>query len=166
MSKPSLSALALAASLSMTPVGAAEAEVEVMPLGQKPATRGSAQYFVGEVFIDQLFQGTAPARVSGGLVSFAPSARTAWHTHPLGQTLYVVSGVGLVQMEGKPVKGIRPGDVVWIPAGVKHWHGAAPDTPMTHLAVAEQLDGNVVTWLEQVSDADYRVLPPAGDARP
>ena len=106
--------------------------------------------------------GTAPAAISGGLVSFTPGARTAWHTHPLGQTLYVVSGLGRVQMAEGPVQAIRPGDLVWIPAGVKHWHGAAPDTPMTHLALAEQQDGQVVTWLAQVSERDYRASV-AGD---
>lgn len=155
MNKTTLSSLALASALTMTPAGAAELGIEVISLGQKPATRGSDQFFAGEVFIDQLFQGSAPARISGGLVSFTPGARTAWHTHPLGQTLYVVSGIGRVQMEGGLVQEIRPGDVVWIPANTKHWHGAAPDTPMSHLALAEQLDGQVVTWLEQVSETQY-----------
>ncbi|HEY3432843.1 MAG TPA: cupin domain-containing protein [Rhodocyclaceae bacterium] len=159
MNKTSLSSLALASALTMTPAGAAELGIEVISLGKKPATRGSDQFFAGQVFIDQLFQGSAPARISGGLVSFTPGARTAWHTHPLGQTLYVVSGVGRVQMEGGPVQEIRPGDVVWIPANTKHWHGATPDTPMSHLALAEQLDGQVVTWLEQVSETQYHSAP-------
>lgn len=166
MSNVPLSAFALATALSMTPAGAAEPDIEVLPVGQKPATRGSEQFFVGEVFVDQRFQGTAPARISGGLVSFAPGARTAWHTHPLGQTLYVVSGVGRVQMEGSPVREIHTDDLVWIPAGVKHWHGAAPDTPMRHLAVAEQLDGQSVNWLEQVSDAHYHTPPTPAAAQP
>lgn len=159
MNKTSLSSLALASALTMTPAGAAEPGIEVISPGQKPATRGSEQFFAGAVFIDQLFQGSAPARISGGLVSFTPGARTAWHTHPLGQTLYVVSGVGRVQREGGPVQEIRPGDVVCIPPNTKHWHGAAPDTPMSHLALAEQLDGQVVTWLEQVSETQYRSAP-------
>jgi len=159
MNKTSLSSLALASALTMTPAGAAEPGIEVTSPGQKPATQGSEQFFAGTVFIDQLFQGSAPARISGGLVSFTPGARTTWHTHPLGQTLYVVSGVGRVQREGGPVQEIRPGDVVWIPANTKHWHGAAPDTPMSHLALAERLDGQVVTWLEQVSETQYRSAP-------
>ena len=152
----------------MNPISAARAlaqaevkdqTIQVFSPGQVPATRGNSEFFVGDVYVDQLYQGTAPAAISGGLVSFMPGARTAWHTHPLGQTLYVVSGVGRVQMAGAPVQVIRPGDLVWIPAGVTHWHGAAPDTPMTHLALAEQQDGKVVTWLTQVSESDYRSVP-------
>lgn len=152
----------------MNPISAARAlaqaevkdqTIQVFSPEQVPATRGNSEFFVGDVYVDQLYQGTAPAAISGGLVSFMPGARTAWHTHPLGQTLYVVSGVGQVQMAGAPVQVIRPGDLVWIPAGVTHWHGAAPDTPMTHLALAEQQDGKVVTWLAQVSESDYRSVP-------
>lgn len=159
MTTPPLNALALAASVGLSPALAAQADVDVLRLGRQAATRGDAKFFTGEVFVDQRFAGSAPARLSGGLVSFSPGARTAWHTHPLGQTLFVVSGVGRVQMAGRPVQEIHPGDVVWIPAGARHWHGAAPDTPMSHLAVAEQLDGQVVTWLEQVADEAYRTAP-------
>lgn len=148
------------AAITGSPLPANEPQIQVLSIGQQPASRGSCDYFVGDVYVDQLFQGSAPARISGGLVSFTPGARTAWHTHPLGQTLYVVSGAGRVQMAGQPVQGIRPGDVVWIPAGVKHWHGAAPHTAMTHLAFAEQLDGSVVTWLEQVNEEEYQAVVP------
>lgn len=136
-----------------------EEQIQILPIGQTPASQGPADYFTGTVYVDQLFKGSAPARISGGLVSFTPGARTAWHIHPLGQTLYVVSGAGRVQMADQPVRAIHPGDVVWIPAGVKHWHGAAPHTAMTHLALAEQLDGNVVTWLEQVDEPLYQAAP-------
>ncbi len=151
--------------ISATTLAQAEAKdqtIQVFSPGLVPATQGASEFFVGDVYVDQRYQGTAPAAISGGLVSFTPGARTAWHTHPLGQTLYVVSGVGRVQMAGGPIREIRPGDLVWIPAGVKHWHGAAPDTPMTHLALAEQQDGKVVTWLEQVSERDYRAAVAVG----
>jgi 4-carboxymuconolactone decarboxylase len=113
------------------------------------------QYFTGSVETSGFFKSDEPARVGGATVSFAPGARTAWHTHPLGQTLYVVSGLGLVQKEGGPVEVIRPGDVVWIPAHVKHWHGASANQPMVHFAISESLNGSAVTWMEKVSDADY-----------
>lgn len=129
--------------------------ITVMPGGATPSAKGSPDYFTGTVRIDAPFQGTEPARVGGATVTFEPSARTAWHTHPLGQTLIVTAGVGLVQEWEGPAREIRPGDVVWIPAGVKHWHGAAPDTAMTHIAIAEAQEGKVVEWLEQVSDAQY-----------
>ena len=125
MPTPPLNALALAASVGLSPALAAQANVDVLRLGRQAATRGDAKFFTGEVFVDQRFAGSAPARLLGGLVSFSPGARTAWHTHPLGQTLFVVSGVGRVQMDGRPVQEIHPGDVVWIPAGARHWHGAA-----------------------------------------
>ena len=127
--------------------------------GSQPSSKVSNETCIGAVRVDPQFQAHAPARARGASVTFEPGARTAWHTHPLGQTLYVVGGVGRVQMEGGPVQEIRPGDVVWIPANTKHWHGAAPDTPMTHLALAEQLDGQVVTWLEQVSETQYHSAP-------
>lgn len=129
--------------------------ITVMPGGATPSAKGSPDYFTGTVRIDAPFQGTEPARVGGATVTFEPSARTAWHTHPLGQTLIVTAGVGLVQEWEGPAREIRPGDVVWIPAGVKHWHGAAPDNAMTHIAIAEAQEGKVVEWLEQVSDAQY-----------
>ncbi|KTF40344.1 (R)-mandelonitrile lyase [Xanthomonas translucens] len=117
---------------------------------------GAAAYFTGAVNIDALFQGAAPARVGGASVSFEPGARTVWHTHPLSQTLIVTAGVGRVQEWGKPVQEIHPGDVVWIPPGVKHWHGASAQVAMTHIAITEAVDGSLVTWLEPVSDSQYR----------
>lgn len=122
----------------------------------QPSTVGPADNFTGSVRVDSRFQGTAPARIGGGIVTFEPGARTAWHTHPLGQTLIVTAGVGLVQEWGKPVQVIRPGDVVWIPPGVKHWHGATPTNGMSHIAITEALDGKTVEWLEKVTDEQYR----------
>jgi len=123
--------------------------------GSQPSARGPADYFTGTVRIDPLFQAPAPARVTGASVTFEPGARTAWHTHPLGQTLIVTFGCGWVQREGGPVEEIRPGDVVWFPPGEKHWHGATPTTAMTHIAVQEALNGKAVDWLEKVGDAQY-----------
>jgi 4-carboxymuconolactone decarboxylase len=127
---------------------------------------GAAENFTGTVRIDLPFQSAAPGRVSGARVSFEPGARTAWHIHPLGQTLIVVSGTGRIQQWGGPVEEIRQGDVVWIPAGQKHWHGSAPNSPMTHIAVTEQLDGKTVEWMEKVSDAQYSAPLPAQAASP
>jgi len=129
--------------------------MDIRRIGAQPSSKGSAQYFTGAVRVDALFDASAPARVVGACVTFEPGARTAWHTHPLGQTLIVTAGCGRVQREGGPVEEIRPGDVVWIPPGEKHWHGAAPTTAMTHIAIQERLDGKTVEWLEQVSDAQY-----------
>jgi 4-carboxymuconolactone decarboxylase len=129
--------------------------MEITRSGSQPR-QGPAEYFTGSVKIDTPFKGAAPARVSGGIVTFEPGARTAWHTHPLGQTLIVTSGSGWVQTEGGPKEEIRPGDVVWIPAGEKHWHGATATSAMTHAAVAEALDGKTVDWMEKVSDEQYR----------
>jgi quercetin dioxygenase-like cupin family protein len=129
--------------------------MEIKRNGSQASARGPAEYLTGMVRIDQPFQGTDPARVSGAVVTFEPGARTAWHTHPLGQTLYVIAGVGRVQTKGGPILEIRPGDVVWIPAGEKHWHGASPANGMTHIAMQEALDGSYVTWMEQVTDAEY-----------
>ena len=120
-----------------------------------PSKKGPAEYFTGSVRIDQPFQGSAPARVGGAFVTFEPGARTAWHTHPLGQTLIVTSGCGWVQVEGSSKEEIRPGDVIWFPTGEKHWHGATANSSMTHIAIAEALDGKTVDWMEQVSDAQY-----------
>ncbi len=131
--------------------------ITVTPIGSQPSAQGPADYFTGTVRVDSPFQGSAPARVGGATVTFEPGARTAWHTHPLGQTLFVTAGAGLVQEWEGPVRQIRPGDVVWIPPGVKHWHGAAPTTAMTHIAIAESLDGKTVDWLEKVSDEQYKV---------
>ena len=124
--------------------------------GSQPSAKGSADYFTGTVRIDPLFQAPGPARVVGASVTFEPGARTAWHTHPLGQTLIVTSGSGLAQREGGEIEDIRPGDVVWFPPGEKHWHGATATNAMTHIAIQEALDGKTVDWMEQVSDAQYR----------
>lgn len=123
--------------------------------GSQPSAKGSPDYFTGAVRIDTPFKGTAPARIGGAFVTFEPGARTAWHTHPLGQTLIVTAGRGWVQTLGGGKEDIAPGDVVWIPPGEKHWHGATASTGMTHIAIAEALDGKTVDWLEQVSDAQY-----------
>jgi len=130
--------------------------------GTQPSAKGPADWFTGTVRIDAPFKGSDPARVSGATVTFEPGARTAWHTHPLGQTLIVTAGGGRVQRDGGPVEEIRPGDIVWFAPGEKHWHGAAPITAMTHIAIAETLDGKVVEWLEQVTDAEYLAKPQAG----
>lgn len=127
----------------------------VHPNGSQPSAVGPADYFTGTVRVDAPFKGTEEARVSGATVTFEPGARTAWHTHPLGQTLIVTAGSGLVQALGQPVRSIKPGDTVWIPPNVKHWHGATATTAMTHIAIAEVLDGKVVDWMEQVSDEQY-----------
>ena len=123
--------------------------------GSQPSGKGNADWFTGMVRVDQPFQADVPARVGGATVTFEPGARTAWHTHPLGQTLFVTAGLGWVQREGGPVEEIRPGDVVWFAPAEKHWHGASPTTAMTHIAVAEKLDGKSVEWLEHVTDGQY-----------
>ncbi|MGB6008569.1 (R)-mandelonitrile lyase [Castellaniella sp.] len=127
--------------------------ITVTTIGSQPSVPGPAEYFTGVVRIDAPFQGATPARVGGATVTFEPGARTAWHTHPLGQTLIVTAGAGFVQEWDGPERSIHPGDQVWIPAGVKHWHGASPTAAMTHIAIAEALDGKVVDWLEKVDDA-------------
>jgi quercetin dioxygenase-like cupin family protein len=124
--------------------------------GSQPSSQGQAEYFTGSVRVDPLFSVEQPSRMAGARVTFEPGARTAWHTHPLGQTLIVTTGTGWVQQQGGPVEEFREGDVVRIPPGVKHWHGATPTTRMTHIAVQEQLDGKVVDWMEHVSDEQYR----------
>jgi quercetin dioxygenase-like cupin family protein len=129
--------------------------MNIMRNGSQSSAKGPAEWFTGAVRIDSPFQRSAPARVAGAIVTFEPGARTAWHTHPLGQTLIVTSGSGRVQRAGGPIEDIRPGDVVWIDAGERHWHGASPSTAMTHLAVQEQLDGTAVDWMEHVRDAEY-----------
>ena len=129
--------------------------MDIKRSGSQPSARGPAAYFTGVVRIDAPFSGTEPARVGGATVTFEPGARTAWHTHPLGQTLIVTYGVGRVQREGGPIEEIRPGDIVWIPPGEKHWHGAAPTTAMRHIAIQESINGSPVEWLEQVSDEQY-----------
>jgi len=123
--------------------------------GTQASVSGPADWFTGTVRIDPLFQAPAPARVSGANVTFEPGSRTAWHTHPLGQTLVVTAGSGLVQRERGPIEPIGPGDIVWFPPGEKHWHGAAPTTAMTHIALQEAIDGKAVDWLEHVTDEQY-----------
>ena len=132
-----------------------ETAITIIRNGSQPSLKGAAQNFTGAVRIDTPFRGTAPARVGGAFVTFEPGARTAWHTHPLGQTLIVTAGIGWVQSQDGPKMEIRPGDVVWIPAGEKHWHGATAATGMTHIAFSEALDGKTVDWLEQVAQKDY-----------
>ena len=130
--------------------------MEIKRVGSQPSVRGPAEWFTGTVRVDPLFEAPAPARVGGAGVTFEPGARTAWHTHPLGQTLLVVAGCGWARREGGPVEEIRPGDVVWFAPGERHWHGATPTTAMTHVALGEKLDGKVVDWMEQVGDDEYR----------
>ncbi len=130
--------------------------MDIKRSGSQPSTKGPDAYFTGHVRIDPLFQAAAPGRVLGACVTFEPGARTAWHTHPLGQTLIVTSGCGWVQSEGGPNMDIRPGDVVWCPPHEKHWHGATTTTAMTHIAIQEALDGKVVEWMEKVSDEQYQ----------
>jgi quercetin dioxygenase-like cupin family protein len=130
--------------------------MDIKRSGSQPSGKGPADYFTGTVRVDPLFQAPDPARVAGASVTFEPGARTAWHTHPLGQTLIVTSGCGRAQREGGPIEEIRPGDVVWFPPGEKHWHGAAPTTAMSHFAIQEQLGGKTVDWMEKVSDEQYR----------
>jgi quercetin dioxygenase-like cupin family protein len=131
-------------------------DIEITRAGAQPATCGPADWFTGTVRITSLFQPNEARRAAGASVTFDPGARTAWHTHPLGQTLIVTSGVGWVQRENGPIQEIRSGDVVWFPPGLKHWHGATPTTAMTHLAIQENLQGKVVDWLEKVTDEQYR----------
>ncbi len=130
--------------------------MQITKAGTTPSAKGPADYFTGAVRIDAPFQAQAPARVGGATVTFEPGARTAWHTHPLGQTLIVTAGLGWVQREGGSVEEIRPGDIVWFEPGERHWHGATDRTAMTHIAIAESQDGSPVTWLEQVSEDQYR----------
>jgi quercetin dioxygenase-like cupin family protein len=129
--------------------------MDIKPLGSMPSRRPPADYFTGTVWQDPIIEAPAPARIRAGRVSFEPGARTAWHTHPLGQTLVVVSGLGRVQTWGGPIREIRAGDTVWIPPGEKHWHGASPTMAMAHIAMQEALDGVAVEWLEHVTDAQY-----------
>ena len=131
-------------------------DLEITRAGAQPSTKGSADWFTGTVRIDPLFSAKPPARAAAASVTFEPGARTAWHTHPFGQTLIVTAGLGWTQREGGPVEEIRPGDVVWFPPGLKHWHGATPTTAMTHIAIQETLDGRAVEWMEKVPDQQYR----------
>jgi quercetin dioxygenase-like cupin family protein len=129
--------------------------MEIRRCGSQPSGKGPAEYFTGTVRLDPLFQPPAPARALGVSVTFEPGARTAWHTHPLGQTLIVTAGCGWTQCWGGALEELRPGDVVWCPPGTKHWHGATPKTSMTHIAIVEALDGQTVEWMEKVSDEQY-----------
>ena len=129
--------------------------MDIQRIGSQPSGKGPAEYFTGSVRIDPLFQAKTPGRAVGASVTFEPGARTAWHTHPLGQTLIVTAGCGLAQHWGGPIEEIRPGDVISFPPGEKHWHGATATTAMTHIAVQEQLDGKAVEWMEKVSDEQY-----------
>ena len=130
--------------------------MEIKRIGSQPSDKGPADWFTGTVRIDPLFQAPDPAFVAGSSVTFEPGARTAWHTHPLGQTLIVTAGCGWAQREGGAIEEIYPGDVVWFAPGEKHWHGATPATAMTHIAIQERLDGKVVDWREHVSDEQYQ----------
>ncbi len=130
--------------------------MEIKRNASQPSAKGPEDYFTGSVRIDSPFQGTDAARVSGAIVTFEPGARTAWHTHPLGQTLIITGGCGWARREGGPIEEIRPGDIVWFAPGEKHWHGATSTTAMTHIAIAEKLDGKAVDWLEKVSEEQYR----------
>jgi quercetin dioxygenase-like cupin family protein len=130
--------------------------MKIIRSGTTPSMAGPEDWFTGTVRVDPLFTAEEPGRVSGSHVTFEPGARTAWHTHPAGQTLIVTFGRGCVQREGGPIEKISQGDVVWFPAGEKHWHGASPDTAMSHIAIQESIDGTAVTWMEKVSDSDYK----------
>jgi len=149
-----------ASAFTQTDPGADSPTVTVTRSGSQPSSKAPAEHFTGSVRIDPLFQANEPSRTSGAQVTFEPGARTAWHTHPLGQILIVTAGSGRVQAWGGPIEEIRPGDVVRIPPGKKHWHGAAPETAMTHIAIQENLGGKTVDWLEKVSDAQYGNPPP------
>jgi quercetin dioxygenase-like cupin family protein len=144
-----LASLASAASLEGSSI------MDIKRLGTVPSRKTPADSFTGTVWQEPIIEAPAPARIRGAWVRFEPKARTAWHTHPLGQTLHVVSGVGRVQLWGEPIREIRPGDTVWIAPGEKHWHGAGPDTNMVHIALQEALDGTHVTWMEHVTDEQY-----------
>jgi quercetin dioxygenase-like cupin family protein len=160
MRKLFLTCAALLSLVTMPVVGIAQTgntQITITPTNSQKVITGVPDRFTGSVRVQSLFDAKEPARSSGGQVTFQPGARSAWHTHPLGQILIVTDGVGWVQQWGGPVQVIRKGDVVWIPAGVKHWHGATPTTTMTHIAFQEQLDGRVVDWLEKVTDEQYRL---------
>ena len=140
----------------LTQMNARKKMMNIKRSGSEPSAKGPAEYFTGSVRVDTLFRPQEPARTSGAYVTFEPGARTAWHTHPLGQTLIITAGFGWVQREGGPVEEVRPGDVVSFPPGEKHWHGATPTTAMTHIAITETLEGKNVDWMEHVNDEQYR----------
>ena len=150
-----LPSLLLAASAAVADDGA---KVRITPNGSQASAAGPADNFTGAVRVDNRFQAEAPARIGGGVVTFEPMARTAWHTHPLGQTLYITSGSGLVQAWGEPMQEVRAGDTVWFAPGEKHWHGASAISAMTHIAIQEMQDGKAADWMEFVSDEQYRGL--------
>lgn len=129
--------------------------MKITRAGSTPSGTGPAEHFTGRVRVDARFSGSGEARIGGATVTFEPGARTNWHTHPLGQTLFILSGAGLVQREGEAIEPVRPGDIVWFEPGEKHWHGAAPGVAMSHLAISEALDGKTVTWLEPVAEEQY-----------
>jgi quercetin dioxygenase-like cupin family protein len=154
-----LAGLAAGAAAAQTPAVTTQERdgtMEITRSGSQPSRKPPAEYFTGTVRLDPLFPAREPARVSAASVTFEPGARTAWHTHPLGQALIITSGFGWIQREGGPIEEVRPGDVVWFPPGLKHWHGATPTTAMTHIAILETLDGKNVDWMEKVSDEQYR----------
>lgn len=151
---PALTVASLVVAASVASARSDQA-ITVTRAGSQPSTIGSAENFTGSVRVDSRFKGSGAARISGGTVTFEPGARTAWHTHPLGQTLIVTAGIGRVQNWDGAVQEIRPGDTIWIPPGVKHWHGASATVGMSHIAFSEALDGKTVEWMEQVSDEQY-----------
>lgn len=152
-----LTATVISLSLATSSLAQSDASLKIIRNGAQPSAKGPVENFTGSVRVDSLFRADDPARVSGGLVTFDAGAHTAWHTHPLGQTLIVTQGVGLVQRAGGPIQEIRPGDIVWIPPGEKHWHGATPTTGMSHYAIAEHLNGKSVDWLEKLTPTQYVV---------
>jgi quercetin dioxygenase-like cupin family protein len=133
-----------------------DSEIQVLRNGSQASVSGPVANFTGSVRVDSRFNAPPPARIGGGTVTFEPGARTAWHTHPLGQTLIITSGIGWVQSRGGPVEEVHPGDIVWIPPNAEHWHGATAENAMSHIAISEKLDGIAVNWLEKVTDAEYR----------
>jgi quercetin dioxygenase-like cupin family protein len=149
-------AVVLAGFAHPRPAFSQEKPMDIQRIGSQPSGKGPADWFTGTARIDPMFDAPEPARAGGASVTFEPGARTAWHTHPLGQTLIVTAGCGWAQREGGPVEEIRPGDVVWFPPGEKHWHGATATIAMTHIAIQEKLDGKAVDWMEKVTDAQYR----------
>ncbi|HUD33745.1 MAG TPA: cupin domain-containing protein [Variovorax sp.] len=160
MTAISLSMAASALAQEDKTAGSAASALQIARNGSQPSVKGPATNFSGTVRVDPLFpKPNSPTRATWSYVTFEPGARTAWHTHPLGQTLVVTAGAGRVQRWGDPVQAINPGDVVWIPPGQKHWHGAAPTTAMTHIAITELLEGKAVDWLEKVADAEYGIQP-------
>jgi quercetin dioxygenase-like cupin family protein len=152
----SLVAATAAAAAQTAPAARGNDMMHITRAGSQPSRKGLSENFTGAARVDPVFPVREPGRVSAGHVTFEPGARSAWHTHPLGQTLIITSGLGWVQREGGPIEEVRPGDVVWFPPGLKHWHGASPTTAMTHIAIQETLNGKNVDWLEKVSDEQYQ----------